>query len=187
MWKEAERIHVEWRSVDVQHLNRIGSDEGSRARDDMIYCDCELKGDELYLGHSPGGAFGSKFIVVKKGKNVKQATGCKTVWKDEKGKGKKDYVIVIPTCDDQDFRALGVVCNFGVGGHEEPGIKVMEKMALIRKDCLERVDHGRYVWRDAGTRARWDVTLNFVDALGTMWPSVATFWSPGDAHKIKDG
>lgn len=59
-------------------------------------------------------------VVVRKGPNVKKATGWERIWNDKGSGNRKDYDIYLPTCDDCDFRALGVVCVFRNEGHGEP-------------------------------------------------------------------
>jgi len=166
-------------SVERRQMAQAGSDAGSGAKQDLRYW-AYNSGDWLMLGHS---CEGNTMTVVKPGPWVKKATGWKRIWKDAKSRNSKDYDIFVPTCGDEDFLALGCVCAFGTKDHAEP--LANSPFACVHKSMCEPVHLQRALWNDGGTGAKWDVTLNEVPGIGTMWPSKATFGHPGQAHRIK--
>lgn len=163
--------------VSSRLLRLKGSDAGSKARQNLSYFEYRMEG-WLMLGHS----FGEDMMLVTPGKFVKRATGWKRIWNDERSGNPKDFDMFIPTCDDPDFIAVGVFCVFQEYYHPEPPADT--PAAVVHKSVCLPTDLGPVVWSDAGTGARWDVTLNLVPRIRTMWPSIATLHHPGDAHDL---
>ena len=121
-------------------------------------------------------------VVVKEGEYVKRATGWKKIWNNSETKKKKgeysvvvkegEYSVYIPTYEeDPNFIPLGVFCTFGKNSNTCP---VTYNAALVHNSLCESVTLGKQIWKDSGTRATHEVTLNQVPVIHTMWPSVAT-------------
>eukprot|EP00808_Paulinella_micropora_P005493 g9109.t1 len=150
-----------------------GSDKGSRASLDLKYYGpaSELPAGYLLLGH---GSENDK-VLAAKGPLVKPSTGWKQVWSNEgTSKTSVKYVVWMPTCEDEDFWPVGVVCVFGTNYIEEPSYSA----GLVHRSCLKEAKLGPVAWKDTGTGASADLTLNLVKWSGAtkniLFPSVAT-------------
>lgn len=165
---------------------KAGTDAGSGAKNDLHYYG-HVESGWFMLGHAAGpGSSNHKGggMIVVKGDKVKKCTGWLRVWKDENSGNEKDYDIYVPTHFDPSYVALGVVCHFRISNHAEPPSDL--PVALVHKSLCEPCALGDELWTDAGTKAKWDVTLQEVPHTGTMWPSKATLiGSPLTAHTLQ--
>jgi len=140
-----------------------GNDAGSGAKMDLNFYYYVEHGHWM-IGHGVS----KDMIVVKSGPWVKPATGWTVIWND-KGSGKdRDISAWLPTCGDNEFKALGV---FFSNSHSPPDLNMV---ALVHKDCLESVTLGDVVWSDAGSEANKDLSVNWVSRINVVYPSVAT-------------
>ena len=73
----------------------------------------------------------------------------------------------MPTHGNSNFYPLGVICMFRKDGYPEPKMKV----AMVHKDILEESRAQSHVWRDKGTSATHDITLEKNLQLNTLWPT----------------
>ena len=164
---EDDSIEFAWVTGEL-----AGTDAGSRATADLSYYEA-FKEDYLMLGHG----YSDKMLLVKKGPNVREATGWFSVYTSVGGKAVVNSDIYIPTHPDPDFRALGVVCAFGYSKHLEyhPEPRLDFPVALVRKGCCTPISIKplKLAWSDAGSGATDDISL-IQTPVGTMWPSIAT-------------
>lgn len=171
---EKKARKVIWKRVGPGSLQHEGSDKGSGASLDLNYYSYHEPG-WLMLGHSNKS---SEVVVVQEGPSAKRATKWKRIWWDKGSNNSYDYDIYLPSCDDDSFRALGVVCVFRNKGHTLPH---RVPVACVHRDCCQPTDLGSIAWSDRGSGASHDVTLNHVPGIGTMWPSIATLVGSPDA------
>jgi len=171
----------QWKWVSAQDLRKVGSDAGSKAAIDCDVCEY-LQGSWLMLGHS---ANRMEMVVVKEGPLVKRFTGWERVWCDEDSGNVLDYDIYIPKHEDPDFIALGVVFVFRNEKRQEPRTRI--PCAVVHKSLCEPTQLGDMIWNDEGVDGRWNINLNVVPKVGTVWPSVATYLPRcPQAFKLKD-
>ena len=149
---------------------KAGSDAGSRARMDLSYFECCTEYGWLMLGHS----YDAEVTLVNaESQYVRQAEGWKKVWSMVSVSTGYHYSVWLPTCRDEDFVALGVVCVFGTD-EESPGPAEGYPVALVHKSMCEPCSPGPTAWTDAGTGAPHDLTLATLPHH-CMWPTVSTF------------
>eukprot|EP00457_Paulinella_chromatophora_P000677 gb/GEZN01000677.1/.p1 GENE.gb/GEZN01000677.1/~~gb/GEZN01000677.1/.p1 ORF type:complete len:1038 (-),score=126.73 gb/GEZN01000677.1/:748-3453(-) len=169
----AELLAMDTATVELQLVpgRLAGTDAGSGGRLDLSYYEPEnMPPGFMMLGH--GGDRDN--VLVAKGSMVKPNTGWTPVWTDA-GSGKsRDYAVWLPTCDNKEYVALGVVCVFGTSGVQQPTCTV----GLVHMSCCKPATLGHFVWSDSGTGARNDLSLNTVkwdgQAVNLMMPSKCT-------------
>ena len=147
-----------------------GTDAGSGAHADFAYyAAAELPDGWLMAGH---GHSSDAVLIVQEGPFVQPSTGWLQVWTDAGSGKEKNYTVWLPTCEDPDYCALGVVCVFGT---DEALVEPDEPAAMVHRSCCVAAELGEEpVWTDAGIGANADLALSSTGVGNLLWPSVAS-------------
>ncbi|OLP97934.1 Beta-agarase AgaB34 [Symbiodinium microadriaticum] len=124
------------------------NDSGCRASEDLEYYTYDDP-HWLMLGHAHNK---KSFLVVSAADHpsVRIATGWKRIWDDRGGRGNRDFGMFIPQCDDNHFKAVGVVWQKGANySRQEPSRQLAGRMAVLHEDILRTATLGEHVWREA--------------------------------------
>ena len=145
-----------------------GNDSGSGAKQDLEFADFEQSG-WLMFGHCKQG---DQMWIVKAQHSslVTENEGWECVWDDRGSRKRREYAVWMPTHGNPNFKPLGVICMFRKDGYPEPKMKV----AMVHKDILEESRAQSHVWRDKGTSATHDITLEKNLQLNSLWPTHLT-------------
>ena len=146
-----------------------GTDAGSGAEADFVYhAPAELPDGWLMAGH---GHSAESVLIVKEGPSVQASTGWLQVWTDAGSGKEQNYTVWLPTCEDPDYCALGVVCVFGT---DEAAIEPEQPAAMVHRSFCVAAELQDGVWTDAGTGASADLSLQSTGSGNLMWPGVAS-------------
>mmetsp|Transcript_53872 Transcript_53872/g.108165 ORF Transcript_53872/g.108165 Transcript_53872/m.108165 type:complete len:450 (-) Transcript_53872:231-1580(-) len=162
--------HLEYKLVSGR---LVGSDFGSGANTDLTYYDAQperVRSDWLMLGHG----IRRQMVLLRESPLVRRVQSWTLCWSGHGSMRSKDYAIYIPTCDDPDFVACGVVFVFGRRPLAQP--KPSVPVGLVHRSAVEQLAPGELedLWADTGSRASDDVVLKSIPETGTAWPVVAT-------------